>query len=193
MTPQNPGYPVRLEIAYPERLNRLLPLVKWLLLIPHYLVLWVLGIAALVVLAISSCAVLITGSYPLGLFNFLVGFERWRVRVGAYLLLQSDQYPPFSLDDDPSYPVRFEVDYPQRIARWRPLVNWLLATPAFIGTVVLSLVASVAVFIAFFAILFTRRYPQGLFSAVTIAERWGARALLFSYWMTEEYPPFVCA
>ncbi len=193
MTPRNPDYPVRLELAYPERLNRLLPLVKWLLLIPHFLVLWVLAIVALVVLAISSCAVLITGSYPLGLFNFLVGFERWRVRVAAYLFLQTDQYPPFSLDDDPSYPVRLEVDYPQRMARWRPLANSLLAIPASIGVGVLTLVASVAVFVAFFAILFTGRYPPTLFSAVTIAERWGARVLLFSYWMTEEYPPFVWA
>ncbi len=193
MTPQNPDYPVRLEIAYPEGLNRLLPLFKWLLAVPHYVVLWLMGIAALVALVISWLAVLITGTYPRGMFNFLVGFERWRVRVGAYLFLQTDRYPPFSLDDDPSYPVRFEVDYPQRIARWRPLVNWLLAIPALIGTVVLGLIAYVAVIIAFFAILLTRRYPQGLFSAVTIAERWSARVLIFSYSMTEDYPPFVWA
>jgi len=193
MTPQNPDYPARLDIAYPQRLNRLLPLVKWLLLLPHFLVLWLLGIVVLVVLAISAVAVLITGTYPPGMFNFIVGFVRWRLRVGAYLLLQTDRYPPFSLDDDPSHPVRFAVDYPQRIARWRPLVNWLLVIPAVIGAAVLSVIASLAVLIAFFAILFTGRYPEGLFSTVTIAERWAARALMFSYWMTEDCPPFVWA
>lgn len=193
MTPPNPDYPVRVEIDYPARLNRFLPLVKWLLAIPHYLALWVLGIVALVVLVISWFAVLITGNYPLGMFNFLVGFERWRVRVAAYLFLQTDQYPPFSLDDDPSYPVRFRVDYPQHTARWRPLLNWLLAIPALIGSAVVGLIASVAVIFAFFSILFTKSYPQGLFSAVTIAERWAARVLIFSYWMTEAYPPFVWA
>jgi Domain of unknown function (DUF4389) len=123
MTPQNPDYPVDWRSLIPQRDNRLLPVVKWLLLIPHYLALWLLGIAALVVLVISALAVLITGTYPPGMFNFLVGFERWRVRVGAYLLLQTDRYPPFSLDDDSSHPVRFAVEHPQRMARWRPLVS----------------------------------------------------------------------
>jgi hypothetical protein len=86
MTQQNPEYPVRLEIDHQERFTRLLPLVKWLLAIPHYVALWILGIAALVALVISWFAVLITGRYPRAMFNFLVGFERWRIRVGAYLL-----------------------------------------------------------------------------------------------------------
>ncbi len=193
MTPPNPDYPVRVEIDDPQRLSRLLPLVKWLLAIPHYIALWVLGIGASVVLFISWFAVLITGRYPPGMFNFLVGFERWRLRVSAYLLLQTDQYPPFSLDDDPSYPVHLQVDYPERIARWRPLLNWLLAIPALIGVAVLGIIAYIGVFIAFFVILFTTRYPQGLFDVVTIAERWYVRTITFSYWMTEAYPPFVWA
>lgn len=193
MTPHNPEYPVRLEIDHPDGLSHLLPLVKWLLAIPHLIALLLLGIGAYVVLIISFFAVLITGAYPVAMFNYLVGFERWRARVSAYLLLETDKYPPFSLDDDPSYPVRLQVDYPERVARWRPLVNWLLAIPALIGAAIIGIVAYVAVIIAFFAILFTGRYPKGLFEAVTIALRWSARVTLFSYWMTERYPPFVWA
>jgi hypothetical protein len=193
MTPPNPDYPVRLEIDYPPRLSRLLIFVKWLLAIPHYIALWVLGIVAYVVLIIAFFAVLITGRYPRALFDFLVGFERWRSRVGAYLLLQTDSYPPFTLADDPAYPLRLEVDYPARIARWRPLVHWLLAIPALIGTLVVGLIAYVAVIVAFFAILITGRYPEALFSAVTVALRWSARVTLYIYWTTEQYPPFVWA
>jgi hypothetical protein len=191
MTLQNVDYPVRLEIEPPEHLNRLLPFVKWLLAIPHYIALFFLGIGAYVVLIISFFAVLITGRYPPALFEFMVGVFRWTMRVHAYVFLQTDAYPPFTLDDVPTYPVRLEIDYPEHIARWRPLVNWLLAIPAYIAAALIYIVAEIGVFIAFFAILFTARYPQALFDTVTIALRWSARVGAFGYWMTEQYPPFV--
>jgi Domain of unknown function (DUF4389) len=90
-----------LEIPYPDaktELNRWLPLVKWFLAIPHLIVLVFLGIAALVCVVIAWFAILFTGRYPRGLFNFVVGVTRWSVRVSAYaLLLATDRYPPFSL------------------------------------------------------------------------------------------------
>jgi Domain of unknown function (DUF4389) len=93
---------VHLEIDYPEvarDLNRWLPLVKWLLAIPHYIVLILLGLAALVVVVIAWFAILITGYYPRALFDFVVGVGRWSLRVGAYaFLLVTDRYPPFSLN-----------------------------------------------------------------------------------------------
>ncbi len=193
MTPQNPDYPVRLEIDYPDHLSRLLIFVKWLLAIPHYIALAVLGIIAYVVLIISWFAVIITGRYPEGMFNYMVGLFRWAARVNAYLLLLTDKYPPFSLADDPAYPVRLAFDYPPKIARWRPIVNWLLAIPAFIAMYVIFLIAYVCVIIAWFAILITGRNPQGLFNTTAIALRWNARVLAFVYWMTESYPPFVWA
>ena len=193
MTPANPDYPIQLEIDNPERLSRLLIFVKWLLLIPHYLVLIVLGIGACFVWIVTFFIVLITGSYPESLFNYMVGVMRWGTRVGAYLFLQTDQYPPFSLEDDPSYPVRIQATYPPTIARWRPLVNWLLVIPAAIVAWLIYVIAEVAVFFAWFAILFTARYPQSLFDFVTIAFRWQLRVNLFNYWMTEQYPPFVFA
>ena len=193
VVPPNPDYPVRLDVDYPPRLSRLLIFVKWLLFIPHYIVLYVMAIVVYVVLFISWFAVIITGRYPEGLFNFLVGFQRWTARVAAYLLLQTDRYPPFSLEDDPNYPVRLQIDYPPRIARWRPLVHWLLAIPVVIAAAIIGIIAFFAAFIAWFAILFTGRYPQSLFRAVTIALRWNARANTYYYWMIERYPPFVWA
>ena len=93
---------VHVEIAYPDvpnELNRWLPLIKWLLAIPHYIVLAVLSVGVVVVVIIAWFAILITGSYPRGLFNFVVGVMRWGLRVAAYaFLLTTDRYPPFSLD-----------------------------------------------------------------------------------------------
>jgi hypothetical protein len=193
MTPPGPAYPVRLDLAYPDRLSRLLIFVKWLLAIPHYFALFFLGIGAGFVLIVAWFAVIITGTYPRGMFNYLVGVLRWGARVGGYLFLMTDSYPPFSLEDDPSYPVRLEVDYPERIPRWRPLVHWLLVIPAAIGAAVIHLLADICVLLAWFAILITGRYPQGMFDVVVIAFRWAARISAYQYWMTEQYPPFVWA
>jgi Domain of unknown function (DUF4389) len=193
MTPENPPYPVRVDVEYPAKLSRLLIFVNWLLVIPHYVALLFLGIGVLVVWVISWFAVLFTGRYPQGMFEYVVGVVRWAARVVAYQLLVTDQYPPFSLADDPSYPVRVEVDYPAQIARWRPLVHWLLVIPAAIALYVILLIAYVASFLAWFAILFTGRIPQGLFNAIVIGMRWSIRVNVFQYWMTEAYPPFVWA
>jgi hypothetical protein len=193
MVAPNPDYPVRLDVDPPDQLSRRLPFVKWLLAIPHYFALWVLAIGAAVALFISFFGVLFTGTYPRGPFDYLVGFERWRLRVAGYLLLQTDQYPPFTLDDDPAYPVRLQIDYPSQVARWRPLVHWLLAIPAAFATVVVVLIACIFVFYAFLGIVFTGKYQEELFDTVTIAERWVVRTTVFGFWMTEESPPFVWA
>ncbi|MFC2032579.1 DUF4389 domain-containing protein [Chloroflexota bacterium] len=94
---------VHIEIPYPDvenQLNRWLPLVKWLLAIPHCIILWFLWIAAIVCVVIAWFAILFTGRYPRGLFDFVVGVYRWSLRVGAYaFLLTTDRYPPFALND----------------------------------------------------------------------------------------------
>ena len=94
---------VTLEIAYPDvqgQLNRILPLIKWLLAIPHYIVLGILGIVAVVVVFLAWIAILVTGRYPVWMFNYIVGMFRWGIRVGAYaFLLTTDRYPPFRLSE----------------------------------------------------------------------------------------------
>jgi hypothetical protein len=193
MTPRNPDYPVRLDVEYPQRLSRGLIFVKWLLAFPHYIALTVLALGAYVVLIISWFAVLFTGRYPEGLYNYVVGVLRWGARVTAYVFLLTDQYPPFTFDEVPGYPLHLEVDPPARIARWRPLVNGLLAIPALIAATVIGLLAEIVVFFAWFAILFTGRFPDGMFSIVVVYLRWNVRTLTFAYWMQERYPPFVWA
>ena len=169
-----------------------MPLIKWLLAIPHYIALFVLAIAALVVIVISFFAVLITGRYPQGMFDFVVGVHRWGLRVAAYVLLMVDPYPPFSLDDDPGYPVRFDIDYPEQgVDRWRPLVHWLLIIPYAIVAYLIFYLVQILVFFAFFTILFAKTFPEGMFNICRVGLRWTARANAYEYWMVTRYPPFV--
>src|SRR4051812_28990352 len=95
------SYPVQLTIERQEEYSRFMPLIKWLLAIPHYICLLFLGIGAMVVILIAFFAVLITGRYPKGMFDYLVGVTRWAIRVSAYVYLLRDEYPPFTLADDP--------------------------------------------------------------------------------------------
>jgi hypothetical protein len=152
-----------------------------------------LGIGAWVVMIISWFAVLITGTYPVGMFNYMVGVIRWNTRVQAYVFLMTDAYPPFSLADDPSYPVRVEIDYPQRMPRWRPLLSWLLVIPYGLCAWVILGLGEICVFLAWFAILITGRFPAGMFNFILVGFRWALRAGTYGYWMTEPYPPFVWA
>jgi Domain of unknown function (DUF4389) len=183
-------YPVRVDADMQPEYNRFLPLVKWLLAIPHYLVLIVLGIAVVFVHLIAFFAVLFTARYPRGLFDFVVGVYRWGWRVGSYVFLLHDQYPPFTLADDPSFPAEFEIDYPERIDRWRPLVQWLLIIPYYIVAYVLVLVAEIVAFIGVFVILFTKQLPEGMFKLILNPFRWMLRAQAYGYFVVTRYPPF---
>ena len=183
-------YPVRFEADRAEHYNRFLPLVKWLLAFPHYIVLFFIFIGAFFALVASFFAVLFTGRWPRGLFDFTVGAVRWGTRVNGYVYLLTDQYPPFSLEDDPSYPVRLEIDYPEHVNNWRPLVHWLLIIPYYIVTYLLLLVAGVVALIMVFVILFTAKFPEGMFNLIENAMRWSARTVAYMYWMVTEYPPF---
>jgi hypothetical protein len=189
--PQEQPYPLIGEVERQEEYNRFLPLVKWLLLIPHYIVLAVLGIAAFIVVVIAFFAVLFTRRYPRGMFDFVVGVYRWTWRVFAYLLLMTDRYPPFTLADDPEFPARFEITYPEEVDRWRPLVQWLLILPYGLIARILQYLAGIIAFFAVFTILFTRRYPEGMFRIVLVTMRWNARASAYAGFMTTRYPPFV--
>lgn len=184
-----PDYPLRLDVEYPEALNRWLVLVKWLLAIPHLLIIWALLSVASVIQFIAFFAILFTTKYPQSLFDFVVNIYRWQANLHAYVGLMRDEYPPFSWEPG-QYPVTFEIDYPQELNRWLPLVKWLLALPHYVILFFLGIAAFVVWVIAFFAILFTTAYPRGMFDFVVGVLRWSNRVNAYVYFMRDEYPPF---
>ena len=128
--PERP-HPVSVEGELDPGLSRWLWLIKWLLAIPHYIILFFLGIAYFILTIVALFAILFTSRYPRGIFDFNVGVLRWYWRVAyySYSALGTDRYPPFSLERR-DYPANLEVEYPERLSRGLVLVKWwLLAIP----------------------------------------------------------------
>jgi len=186
------SYPVAFDVQYPGELSRWLIFVKWLLAIPHVIILYALLIAWEVVTFIAFFAILFTKRYPEELFKFAVNVSRWQANVGAYAGLLRDDYPPFSWEAG-HYPVTYEVAYPQELSRWLIFVKWLLAIPHIVVLLLLSIGALFAYVAAFFAILFTKRFPESLFNFIVGVNRWSLRVNAYVLLMTDEYPPFTMA
>ncbi len=199
MTIQSMPYPVtvRGELSIPP--GRWVWLFKWLLLVPHYFVLFFLGIAAGVCWVISLFAILFTGRYPKGLFDYNVGVLRWSWRVGfyGYQALGTDKYPPFSLNEDPNYPADLYVQYPDTLSNGLVLVKWwLLAIPQWIIVFVFQGgqhwmgLAPLLSIISGIVMLFTGKYPADLFKFIIGMDRWSYRVYAYAALTRDEYPPF---
>jgi hypothetical protein len=187
-------YPVTFDVEYPERLSRWKVVFKpWLLGLPAYFMLYLVeqGIGYIIPFAFFS--ILFRRKYPRWSFDFLLGFYRYQYRVAAYgLNLWRDEYP--ALED--SQAVKLDIEYPEAdtLNRWLPIVKWLLAIPHLIILVFLFIAVFVVLIIAWFAILFTARYPKGLFDFTVGANRWGVRVAAYAFLlMRDEYPPFSLA
>jgi Domain of unknown function (DUF4389) len=217
MTEHPTPYPVRVDASVDPSLSRGLWLVKWLLLIPHVIVLVFLWLAFWVVGVIAFFAILFTGRYPRSLFDFNVGVMRWswRVHYYGYWALGTDRYPPFTLAEVPDYPAHLDVAYPERLSRGLIFVKWLLAIPHFIVLAIFvgggvwlgtrtgatndswdngfnagwSLVG-LLVLIAAIVLLFSGRYPKPLYDFVMGMDRWALRVGAYAALMTDRYPPF---
>jgi hypothetical protein len=189
--PASAEHPVRVAVEYPERLSRWKIFVKWLLAIPHFIIVYLLGIVNGVMVFIAFFAVLFTKKWPRGMFDFSVQIQRWIANVLAYsVALLRDEYPPFS-GEVGAYPVTLEIEYDDNLSRWMIFVKWLLVIPHLIVLIFLGIAAYVVVIIAFFAILFTARYPRGLFDFVVGTYQWSTRVNAYAFWfMTDRYPPF---
>ncbi len=197
-------YPAHVSARLDQPLSRWLWLVKWILVLPHYVVLMFLWLAFAVLSVVAGVAVLVTGRYPRGIFDFNVGVLRWTWRVQYYAIgaFATDRYPPFTLDDDPDYPAHFDVEYPEHLSRGLVLVKWwLLAIPHYVIMTVFiggagwagyhfgGLVSVLAV-IAAVIVAFTGSYPGSIYDFVLGMNRWVLRVAAYASLMTDEYPPF---
>jgi len=181
--------PIRYDVEYQESHSRLLIFVKWLLAIPHFLILYALLLVQYVITIIAFFTILFTQSYPKGLFDFSVGVLRWQANLNAYLWLLRDEYPPFSWDEG-KYPVTLQIDYPEKLARFAPLYKWLLIIPSIIVLALVAIIAYLLVIVGWLAILFTGNLPRGIHDFIVGMNRWSTRATAYMYLMRDEYPPF---
>ena len=190
-------YPVRFDIEYPEQHGRLTAALRLIWVIPIGIVLALItttdgavaGVGGLLFLP-ALLMILFRQKYPRWWFDWNVQVSRFAARVGAYFLLLRDEYP----STDEEQVVHLEIDYPdveRDLNRWLPLVKWLLAIPHAIVLIVLFVVVFVLVVIAWFAILFTGRYPRGIFDFVVGTVRWFQRVNGYAFLLvTDRYPPF---
>ena len=201
MSQQN-AYPVTLRGELTDPPSNALWLIKWLLAIPHYIILAFLWIGFIVAWVIALFAILFTGKYPRGLFDFNVGVLRWSWRVGFYCcqVLGTDKYPPFTLESVADYPADLQVVYPEKLSQGLVLVKWwLLAIPHYCVIYIFQGAAgedrggglvSILAIIAAIALLFTGKYPEDIFKLVVGMNRWTYRVAAYASLMTDQYPPF---
>lgn len=215
MTTESSSYPVRLEVDYPEQLDRFTTFFRLIWAIPILIVAAILSATGTETVTVVSEAgeivskasrsgggitgalffatvlmIVIRQKYPRWWFDFAREFTRFTTRIAAYLTLLTDKYP--STTDEQT--VHLEIDYPdveQDLNRWLPLVKWLLAIPHYIVLAFLVVIAVLVVLIAWFAVLFTGRYPRGLFDYVVGVTRWALRVEGYAVLLvTDDYPPF---
>jgi Domain of unknown function (DUF4389) len=195
-TPMAPSPPSAIHLD----LNAPLTVARWrvignpIMAIPHFILLYILGLVLNVITFIAWFAILFTGNYPAGLFDVAAGIMRYQWRVGTFYLFMREPYPAFGLPSGPvdpgDDPATFSIVRPERLSRGLIFIKWLLIIPVIIVLFVLGIGAFVAAVIAFFAVLFTGKWPEGLRNYVVGVARLSVRTNAYHYLMTDVYPGF---
>lgn len=180
-------YPVQFNVDYPKSLGRLSTLFRLVLAIPMLIIVYLLRYGILFLPTVLM--ILFRKKYPKWWFDWSLELARFNSRISAYIFLLRDEYP--STDEEQA--VHLKIDYPnaKNLNRWLPLVKWLLAIPHYFVLAVLGIASLVSVVIAWFAIIFTGRYPRSLFDFIVGVNRWSNRVVAYSILLTtDKYPPF---
>lgn len=195
-SPTPGGYPVTITFDLPDRVARWRPLVQWILAIPHFVVLWALGVVAGIVVVIAWFTGVILGKVPRTLLDLIAMYLRYSASVNAYAGFLHSTYPPFAIDSstaDPGKDPHVHVDVvPQEEDRSRLTIffRYFMLIPQMIVLFFVTIAASVVWFIAFFAVIVLGRWPEGLREFVLGYLRWNQRVSAYAYLLTDDYPPF---
>jgi len=191
--PSSPD-PLQLELHAPLGVARWRVIGNPIMAIPHIIFLYVLHFVVSVITLIAWFAILFTGKYPPGLFDFAAGVMRYQWRVGTFYLFMREPYPAFAVPSGPGDPgddpATFSIVRPEKLSRGLIFIKWLLVIPSYIVLLVLAIGAYVALVIAFFAVLFTGSWPEGLRRYVIGVARLGTRVTIYLYLMSDVYPGF---
>jgi Domain of unknown function (DUF4389) len=184
------SYPVIFEADYVERRSRLTAFFRLILAIPLMIWLYVYALVASIAIVVAWFAILITGTYPQGLYDFVAGFTRFLARFTAYTALLCDPYPSFGGSDDPAYPVRMRFERLESYSRLKTLFRIILAIPILVLRYVMGLLLEIGAIAAWIVIVITGKMPRGLFDMMVLANSYTARSDSYVYLLSETYPPF---
>jgi hypothetical protein len=196
MEPVGARYPAAFTLDSPERVARWRPLVNWILAIPQLFIVGAMRYVAQAISVVGWFIILFTGALPAGLANFQVMYLRYSVRVSVFAGFLTEEYPPFDFTMTPADPgtdPRVRVDIVPQLAQRNRLTVFfrlILAIPQFIVIAVLGIAVWAVYVIAFFAVLFTGRWPQGLRNFAVGFMRWVLRVEAYLLLLTDDYPPF---
>ncbi len=183
-------YPVRYEADYVEQQNRWITGFRLILAIPWYIVGSIYLLAAYVVAFLAWFAIVFTGRHPVGLYNFNAGVFRFSARANAFFFLQTDRWPSFGFEQDPTYPIRLEVDPPlERYNRWKTGFRLILAFPVYFMLYLIPYIAWLASVVAWFHIVFIGRTSGGIHNSLTVGLAYQVRSLAYLLLLTETIPP----
>ena len=185
------GYPIHFDVEHRDRYSRLTTFFRLILVIPHLFVVAVWAFLIEFVVVIAWFAILFTGRYPRGLFNFVVAFLSYSTRVSCYLYLLTDGFPPFGGGSSgDGYPVQVSVDWPERLSRLTTFFRLIIAIPAYLVMYVLQLLGRLLALFAWFVVVFTGRLPKGLFEVMELPQRYQTRTTGYLMLLTDAYPWF---